>query len=263
MTRVPCWQVDAFTDRPYAGNSAAVCLLESAADAGWMQAVAMEMNLSETSFVRRLDDGFELRWFTPKAEVDLCGHATLAAAHALWTEGVAEVDRPIRFHTLSGPLTSRRAGELIELDFPAMPPSETVPPPDLIESLGVQPLYLGRTRCDYFVLLDAESAVRAVRPDFRRLSSVETRGVIVTAPSDDERFDFVSRFFAPALGIDEDPVCGSAHCSLGPFWVERLGKSHLTGFQASTRGGIIHVRPNGDRVILGGQAVTVLRGELV
>lgn len=260
---ISVWQVDAFTDRPYTGNPAAVCLLENQADDEWMQAVAMEMNLSETSFVRRLDDGFELRWFTPKAEVDLCGHATLATAHALWTEGVVDAAQPIRFHTRSGPLTCTRLGGLIELDFPALPPSETAPPADLIGALGVPVRYLGRTQCDYLAMLDAESDVRAVQPDFRRLCSVATRGVIVTAPSDDDRFDFVSRFFAPKLGIDEDPVCGSAHCSLGPFWGARLGKTELIGHQVSQRRGVIHVRLNGDRVVLGGHAVTVLRGELL
>ncbi|MBX3439653.1 MAG: PhzF family phenazine biosynthesis protein [Planctomycetaceae bacterium] len=261
--RIPCWQVDAFTNQRYAGNSAAVCLLNGKMETDWMQSVAREMNLSETSFVRPLEEGFELRWFTPLIEVDLCGHATLAAAHALWTEGIVDPGSPLRFHTRSGWLTCTRVGRLIELDFPALPVTESTPPPELLEAVGAAPVFVGRTPCDYLLAFEDESAVRAVKPDFRRLSQVQTRGIIVTAPSDDKRFDFVSRFFAPALGVDEDPVCGSAHCSLGPFWSGRTGKQSFTGHQISERGGVVHVRLNSDRIILSGEAVTVLRGELV
>jgi PhzF family phenazine biosynthesis protein len=262
MDRIRCFQVDAFTDRPFAGNPAAVCLLNREADTAWMQAIAAEMNLSETAFVRRLDDGFSLRWLTPKVEVDLCGHATLASAHVLWTEGVVTDSEAIRFHTKSGVLTCTRSQDLIELDFPATAPQAVEPPPGLLEALGVDSAIVAKTRFDYLVLLDQERTLRTLSPDFRKLVGLKTRGIIVTARSDDPRFDFVSRFFAPAAGVDEDPVTGSAHCCLAPFWAERLGKTELTGFQASLRGGIVYVRVAGDRVILGGQAVTVWRGEL-
>lgn len=255
--------VDAFTDRPFAGNPAAVCLLEQQRDAEWMQAVAAEMNLSETAFVRPLDDDFELRWFTPAIEVELCGHATLASAHVLWTEGIAKTGQPIRFHTMSGVLTCTQAGDLIELDFPATPAKEAEPPAGLLDALGVQPSYVGKSRFDKFILVESENVLRSLKPDFAALRQISMRGVIVTSPSDDPQFDFVSRYFAPGAGIDEDPVTGSAHCCLGPYWSEQLGKIEMTAFQASARGGIVRVRVNGDRVLLGGQAVTVMKGELL
>ena len=263
MPGVRIWQVDAFTDRPFAGNPAAVCWLEAEADPAWMQSVAAEMNLAETAFVRRLGDGHELRWFTPTVEVDLCGHATLATAHALWENGLASAAEPLRFTTRSGVLTCTRDGAWIELDFPATPPVPADPPEELLAALGVSPSLVGRSRFDYFVVLDSEAAVRSVRPDIRRLAEVPTRGVIVTAASDDPAFDFVTRFFAPAVGVDEDPVCGSAHCCLTPYWSGRLGKRELTACQVSARGGVLRLRDAGDRVVLGGRAVTVLRGELV
>ncbi|MCA9119668.1 MAG: PhzF family phenazine biosynthesis protein [Planctomycetaceae bacterium] len=255
--------VDAFTDRPFAGNPAAVCVLEQQRDADWMQAVAAEMNLSETAFVRRLDGDFELRWFTPAIEVELCGHATLASAHALWTEGIVKTGQPIRFHTKSGVLTCTQAGDLIELDFPATPAEAAEPPAGLLDALGAQPNYVGKSKFDKFILVESEKVVRSLKPDFTALRQVPMRGVIVTSPSDDPQFDFVSRYFAPGAGIDEDPVTGSAHCCLGPYWSERLGKIEMTAFQASSRGGIVRVRLNGDRVLLGGQAVTVMKGELL
>jgi PhzF family phenazine biosynthesis protein len=227
-----------------------------------MQAMSAEMNLSETAFVRRLDADFELRWFTPQVEVDLCGHATLASAHVLWSVGVVPTAKCIRFHTKSGVLTCTQTDGFIELDFPATPPEPSEPPAGLFDALGIQSGSVGKARFDYLVLVESEIMVRSLAPDFRKLVQVMTRGVIVTAASDDPRFDFVSRFFAPAAGIDEDPVTGSAHCCLGPFWAERLGKSDLTGFQASRRGGMVQVRVGGNRAILGGQAVTVWHGEL-
>lgn len=263
MPEIRCSQIDAFTDRPFAGNPAAVCLLDEERDADWMQTVANEMNLSETAFVRPLGNGFELRWFTPAFEVDLCGHATLASAHALWTEGDVSGGQPIRFHTKSGVLTCTRNGDFIELDFPATPAQEAEPPAGLLDALGVTPSFVGRSKFDKFVLVESEQVVRSLKPDFARLRKISMRGVMVTSTSDDPRFDFVSRYFAPGAGIDEDPVTGSAHCCLGPFWSERLGKTEMTAFQASARGGIVRVQVKGDRVILGGQAVTVLRGELV
>ncbi|MDB5389326.1 MAG: yddE [Planctomycetaceae bacterium] len=263
MASIPCWQVDAFTNCRFGGNPAAICWLESEADPVWMQSVAAEMNLSETAFVRRLPEGLELRWFTPVVEVDLCGHATLATAHALWSEGLAPLDTALRFHTKSGLLTCTRAADFIELDFPAMPARAANPPDGLLDALGVEPRFVGSSRFDLLAVLDSAAAVRAIHPDFQKLGQIRTRGVIVTARSDDPQFDFVSRFFAPAVGVDEDPVCGSAHCCLAPYWAEQLGKSELMAFQASTRGGVLRLRLNGDRVILGGQAVTVWRGELV
>jgi PhzF family phenazine biosynthesis protein len=263
MPSIPCFQVNAFTSRPFGGNPAAVCWLESEADPVWMQSIAAEMNLSETAFVRQLSDGLELRWFTPIVEVDLCGHATLATAHALWSEGLASPDSALRFHTKSGLLTCTRDGDFIELDFPAMPAKAISPPEGLIAALGIQPEFIGQARFDTLAVLESADAVRNIRPDFRKLEKIPTRGVIVTAPSDDPRFDFMSRFFAPAVGVDEDPVCGSAHCCLGPYWAEKLGKTELMAFQTSARGGVLRLRLAGDRVFLGGQAVTIWRGEIL
>lgn len=256
-------QVDAFTDRPFAGNPAAVCVLPSARDARWMQQVALEMNLAETAFLVRRSEGFDLRWFTPGAEVDLCGHATLASAHALWEDGhLSQPDAAI-FHTRSGVLTATKHGPLIWLDFPATPVSPANAPPQLEQALGSRLKNVGRTVFDYFVELESENAVRSLTPDLTVLARLPVRGVIVTAPSEDGQHDFVSRFFAPQLGIPEDPVTGSAHCGLGPFWGARLGKRELSGYQASARGGTVLIRLEGERVHLGGQAVTVLRGELL
>jgi PhzF family phenazine biosynthesis protein len=260
---VPIVQVDAFTDRPFRGNPAAVCFLDQPRPEAWMQHVAAEMNLSETAFLEPLSDGHRLRWFTPAAEVDLCGHATLASAHALWETGRLPEQESARFHTRSGLLTCRRDGAWIEMDFPAEPPLPADPPAELVQALGRAPRWVGRNRLDYLVELDDEAAVRGLAPDLDRLRMVETRGLIVTARSAEAGADFVSRFFSPRLGIDEDPATGSAHCGLGPFWGERLGRSKLVGRQLSPRGGVIRVGLAGDRVRLGGQAVTVVRGELL
>jgi PhzF family phenazine biosynthesis protein len=227
-----------------------------------MQAVAAEMNLAETAFVRRMNDDFELRWFTPMIEVDLCGHATLASAHAMWAEGVISPDQPIKFRTRSGLLTASRNGIFIELDFPATPPEECEPPSGLLDALNVEPTFVGKTKFDCFVVVESQEAVRSLQPDIRRLAKIPTRGTIVTSRSNDARFDFISRFFAPAAGIDEDPVTGSAHCCLAPFWGERLGKTEMNAYQASERGGEVRVRVAGDRIILGGQAVTVFKAEI-
>jgi predicted PhzF superfamily epimerase YddE/YHI9 len=265
------YPVDAFTDRPFAGNPAGVCPLPlpgfPAAD--WMQAVAAEMNVAETAFlVRRRDDsgsgsGFDLRWFTPTVEVELCGHATLASAHLLWEAGLVAAEEPIRFHTLSGVLGAARDGEWIELDFPAEPASALAEaPPRLAEMLGASPVWVGANRFDLVAELADEAAVRALAPDIRRLGALPYRGILVTARAAAPGYDVVSRFFAPATGIDEDPVTGSAHCCLGPYWCERLGKNPLLAYQASARGGRVRVELAGDRVHLGGQAVTVFRGEL-
>jgi PhzF family phenazine biosynthesis protein len=266
MSGIPLWQVDAFTSRPFAGNPAAVCWLESPASAAWMQSVAAEMNLAETAFVEpRANspaEGYALRWFTPEVEVPLCGHATLASAHVLWESGRHSAVEPIVFHTQSGPLTCRQRDGRIEMDFPLAPAEPAPPPSGLYEALGVNFATVMRTPFDYLVIVQRAEVVRRLAPDFRKLAQVQTRGVIVTSRSDDERYDFVSRFFAPAVGIDEDPVTGSAHCALAPYWAEILGKMTLTGWQASRRGGEVRVAVFGDRVLLAGEAVTVLRGEL-
>jgi PhzF family phenazine biosynthesis protein len=259
----PFTQVDAFTDRPFAGNPAAVCLLPAERDAAWMQLVAREMNLAETAFLLRRGDGFDLRWFTPGAEVDLCGHATLASAHALWEGGDLPPEATARFQTRSGLLTAERRDGLIWLDFPATPAVDAVAPDDLTAGLAATILSVGRTPFDYLVVLESEAAVRALVPDLGRLGRLPVRGVIVTAPSATDEQDFVSRFFAPAVGVPEDPVTGSAHCALAPYWADRLGRRDLRGYQASARGGLVQVRVRGERVLLGGQAVTVARGELL
>jgi PhzF family phenazine biosynthesis protein len=255
-------QIDAFADRPFAGNPAAVCLLPGPRDDRWLQAVAMEMNLSETAFLLREGDGFRLRWFTPAVEVDLCGHATLASAHFLWEEGLLRPNQPARFHTRSGLLTAERSGDWIELDFPALPTEPSPAPPGLVEALSVSPTFVGKSRFDYLLELESEAALRALRPNFTLLETVAARGIIVTARAA-APYDFVSRFFAPQSGVNEDPVTGSAHCALGPYWASRLGKNELLAFQASARGGVVKVRAAGDRVRLGGRAITVLRGELL
>jgi PhzF family phenazine biosynthesis protein len=256
-------QVNAFTSQAFHGNPAAVCFLPDDRDPAWMQHVAAEMNLAETAFVRPHQNAFELRWFTPAVEIDLCGHATLAAAHALWESGRLAGGEPASFQTRSGLLTAVQRGDWIELDFPATPDQPADAPPNLIESLNVAPRYVGRSRFDYVIELDTEDAVRMVQPDFRQLSRVGSRGVIVTARSSEPGFDFVSRFFAPGAGIDEDPVTGSAHCCLAPFWSRRLGRTEFLARQISPRGGILKVRLDGERVALGGQAVTIWRGELL
>jgi PhzF family phenazine biosynthesis protein len=262
---IPYTIVDAFTARPFAGNPAAVCPLPAWRDDAWLQAVAREMNLSETAYLVRRGDGsdFDLRWFTPAVEVELCGHATLASAHALWERGLAAADVPLRFHTKSGVLTASRRGEWIELDFPTKPEQEAPTPPGLAEALGVRPLYVGRNAFDYLVEVESEAALRALAPDHRKLRELPVRGVIVTSRAAPGRYDFISRFFAPGSGIDEDPVTGSAHCCLGAFWARRLGKTEFLAYQASPRGGEVRVRVIGERTLLGGQAVTVARGELV
>jgi predicted PhzF superfamily epimerase YddE/YHI9 len=259
----PFTQVDAFTDRPFAGNPAAVFLLSGARDEGWMQSVAREMNLAETAFILRRSDGFDLRWFTPLYEVDLCGHATLASAHMLWEDRHLADDDSARFHTRSGMLTAERRNGLIWLDFPATPAAPVPPPPELERGLGVPLRFVGRTPFDYFAEVDGEETLRALTPDLTPLGQLPVRGTIVTARSSTPDHDFVSRFFAPAVGVPEDPVTGSAHCALAPFWAERLGRGELTGYQASPRGGVVRVRLAGDRVLLGGNAVTVVRGELL
>lgn len=254
--------VDAFTNERFKGNPAAICLLEQPQPESWLQQVAAEMNLPETAFIVPGEKSFDLRWFTPVAEVDLCGHATLATAHVLWETGKLPEQEMARFMTRSGILTAKLDGAWIEMDFPAEPPEAAIAPEELVQGLGLIPRYVGRNRMDYFVEVDSEDTVRTLRPDFAMLARLEARGVIVTSRSTGSAYDFVSRAFYPGTGIDEDPVTGSAHCALAPYWAKRLRKNRLVGYQASKRGGIVKVKPDGDRVYLSGQAVTVLRGQL-
>lgn len=256
-------QVDAFTDRPFAGNPAAVCVLDRPREAVWMQAVALEMNLSETAFLQREGDGFHLRWFTPVVEVDLCGHATLASAHVLWEDGHLARGVPARFRTRSGWLSATEAGGWITLDFPAKRAEQAVEVEPVAEALGVPVREAWGNRMDVLAEVESEAVLRALTPDFGRIAAIPARGLIATARADLPGYDFVSRFFAPQSGVPEDPVTGSAHCFLGPHWGEKLGRTEMVGYQASSRGGVVRVKVQGDRVLLGGQAVTVFRGELV
>lgn len=260
---VPLFHVDAFADRPFSGNPAAVCLLPGPRDDTWMQGVAREMNLSETAFLHREEDGYRLRWFTPAAEVDLCGHATLASAHVLWEEGLEPRGWPVAFHTRSGLLTARRAEDGIELDFPQEPAQVTNAPAELIRGLRAPLRWVGRNRFDFLAEVEDERTLRALLPDFVQLGRIAVRGIIVTSRAQDNRFDFVSRAFFPRIGVNEDPVCGSAHCCLGPYWADRLGKTRFIAFQASARGGIVQVRLERDRAVLGGRAVLVARGAIL
>jgi PhzF family phenazine biosynthesis protein len=262
-------QVDSFSNRPFAGNPAAICLLDAPAPEPWMQHVATEMNLSETAFLHRLDSGpeYRLRWFTPRVEVDLCGHATLAAAHVLWEERLLDEEAPALFQTRSGRLTALRRGDWIELDFPSEPINSPITESAEIDrittALGAPVISAGRNRFDLLVELDDEETLRGLAPNISLVASFPARGLIATSRSAEPGFDFVSRFFAPRVGVDEDPVCGSAHCCLGPFWASKLGRTELCGHQVSPRGGVVKVRVGESRVALIGQAVTVLRGELI
>ena len=221
------------------------------------------MNLAETAFLLRRDDGFSLRWFTPTVEVDLCGHATLASAHVLWEAGVLPNTEPARFHSRSGPLTAALSEGWIDLDFPAEAVSEVSPPAGFEKALGTRCEWVGRNRMDYLALAESDAAVRSLSPDMEAVALLGGRGVIVTARSESLEYDFISRFFAPCAGIPEDPVTGSAHCALGPFWTERLGRGELTGYQASARGGVVKTVCEGDRVVLRGHAITIMKGELL
>jgi len=260
---VPLYQVDAFTEKPFSGNPAAVCLLPQAREAPWMQAVAKEMNLSETAFLLKQEDGYNLRWFTPAVEVDLCGHATLASAHILWETGILRREEQARFHTRSGLLTAVSKGGEIELNFPAKTEEPAETPAGLLEALKVKAKYIGKSKFDYLVQVDSEETVRGLKPDFPALKNIPVRGVIVTSRAGSPGYDFISRFFAPAAGVNEDPVTGSAHCTLGPFWSRQLGKKEFLAYQASERGGTLRVRIAGDRVYLGGKAVTLFKGDLI
>jgi len=262
--RLPIFQVDAFTDRLFGGNPAGVCILPQPRDESWMQSVAAEMNLSETAFLVKQADGFDLRWFTPTVEVDLCGHATLASAHILWETGTLKKTEQARFHTRSGLLTAELMEGWIELNFPSTPDEPATAPADLMKglNLNVTAKYVGKSRFDYLLELDSEGTVRRLAPDFTVLKQVTARGIIVTSLASTPGYDFVSRFFGPAAGVNEDPVTGSAHSCLGPYWKRRLNRNEFVAYQASARGGVLRIRVSGDRVFIAGQAVTFLRGEV-
>jgi len=262
MDTLPIYQVDSFTGEPFKGNPAGVCLLKKQMSEEWMQDVAAEMNLSETAFLLKQEDGFNLRWFTPAVEVDLCGHATLASAHILWEEGILKSQDQARFFSRSGPLYARLEGSLIELDFPSDPPQAATEPEGLSAALGAAPVHVERCGIGYLAELASEKELGRLKPDLPALVEI-TGGVIVTCRSESGQYDFISRFFAPGFGIDEDPVTGAAHCTLAPYWGAKLGKQEMTGYQASARGGVVLVRLNGERVCLGGEAVTVIRGKLI
>src|ERR1700689_1801239 len=240
--------VDAFTNVAFAGNPAAVCVLDEPRPEEWMRNVAREMNLAETAFLLPQNDGYDLRWLTPSVEVDLCGHATIASAHVLWQDGHLPAGKQARFHTRSGLLTADRRGDWIELDFPVKLAVPAEPPPELLPALGVKsPLAVTKNAFDYMVEVESERELRAIAPDHTLLRKIPVRGVIVTTRSSTPNFDFISRFFAPGSGVDEDPATGSAHTALGPYWGAKLGKTEMTGFQASARGGVVRVRLDGDR----------------
>jgi len=258
----PLYQVDAFTSEKFKGNPAAVVVLEENADESWMQSVAAEMNLSETAFLLPTENGYNLRWFTPKAEVDLCGHATLASAHILYETGRLSENSAARFFTKSGLLTVHKKNNLLEMDFPAEPATEIPPLPILVRALGFSPVFAGQNRMDLLLVASDPDLVLNLKPDFHELGQIPVRGIIVTSRSNDSSFDFISRFFAPRFGVNEDPVTGSAHCCLAPYWASQLNKKSLIGFQASERGGIVNMRLEDDRVILAGNAVTIFTADL-
>ena len=256
-------QIDSFTDMAFAGNPAAVCLMEKPADPQWMQLVAREMNLSETAFLYPVDKGYHLRWFTPTTEVDLCGHATLASAHLLFEDGHVAKDRTIHFDTLSGRLTATFRGGWILLDFPASPATAIDLPSALKNLTGASRTSGAKAERWLLAEFDSEHEVRTYQPDFAAIAALPGGHLLITARAEMPGVDFVSRCFAPGFGVNEDPVTGSAHTALGPYWMSKLGKSELLAYQASARGGYVKVSVAGDRVILGGQAVTIMRGELV
>jgi PhzF family phenazine biosynthesis protein len=248
--------VDAFTNKPFSGNPAAVCILEKPQEGKWLQAVAKEMNLSETAFILKTNQNYNLRWFTPVTEVDLCGHGTLSAAHILWESGLVPSDTPINFETKSGILLALKNKDWIELDFPLITQTEIPCPANLIEALKSTPTYTGRKgKADFIVEVENESTLRNLKPNFELLKEI-CRGIAVTCRSESKEFDFISRYFAPKEGINEDPVTGSAHCCLGPYWAKKLAKNNLTAYQASQRGGVVKMNVKNNRVILSGQALT-------
>ena len=257
--KLTIYQVDAFAEKVFEGNPAAVVPLQKWLPDSLMQQIAMENNLSETAFFVPVKSGFHIRWFTPKAEVKLCGHATLATAHVLFNHLNYEANE-IRFDSLSGELKVTRENEQIVLDFPALAATETVIPESVAKAFHIAPKACFKGRDDYMLVFENEQEVLSLQPDFQQLVNAQTRGVICTSKSN--KYDFVSRFFAPAVGVNEDPVTGSAHTMLIPYWAEKLGKNELLAKQVSARGGILHCKLAGDRVKIGGNAITFLTGEI-
>jgi PhzF family phenazine biosynthesis protein len=260
--KIPLYQVDAFTDQAFHGNPAGVCCLSAPRPNQWMQCVAQEMNLSETAFLLEENDGYRLRWFTPAVEVDLCGHATLASAHILWETGRLGRDKTAKFYSRSGLLSASFENNYIQLNFPVKRLELVTIPEELSTLLGVRPVFVGKNQFDYLVEVESEEILRSLQPDMTRLSQIPVRGVIVTCAATTPGYDFISRFFAPRVGVPEDPVTGSAHCCLTPYWSEKLHKQSMLAFQASSRGGELRLRLQDDRVLISGQAVTVFQGEL-
>ena len=257
------YQVDSFTDKPFSGNPAGVCILQEPKSEEWMRLIAMEMNLSETAFLVKQEEGYSLRWFTPRVEVDLCGHATLASAHILWQKGYLQNNEPANFHTKSGLLTCVKKQDWIEMNFPSNPDEKIGVRPDFEKAFGVKIKYLGKSRFDYIAELESEKDVRNTVPNFEMLIKLPARGIMITSISESKEYDFVSRFFAPNVGVTEDPVTGSAHTTLGPFWSRKLSKNELIAYQASERGGILKLNVKKDRIYIAGQAITVLECNLL
>ena len=254
--------VDAFTDKLFSGNPAGVCILDEDMSENTMLSIAAEMNLSETAFVKKIDEGFSLKWFTPKVEVQLCGHATLATAHILWEQGILSQNDEARFHTLSGLLTVTNDNGEYEMNFPAYTVKDVSPNEKLIEALKVTPVNFAEAEYHYICELESEEQLRNVFPSMESFMGLEKFGTIITAKSNSNDYDFVSRFFAPSKGVNEDPVTGSAHCSLGPYWMQKTGRDYFTAYQASQRGGVVKIKMNDGRVLLKGRAVTFLRGDI-
>lgn len=255
--------IDAFAEIPFTGNPAAVVILDNVVPDALLQNMASEINLSETAYLLEQDGIFNLRWFSPVTEVDLCGHATLASAHILWEMDILNQDQEARFNTKSGILTARKIGEHIEMDFPIEMPITTKCPSEIVDALKVEPIYTGRNRFDYFVELRSEDTVKSIKPNFEIIKKIECRGIIITSNAESNNYDFISRFFAPRFGIPEDPVTGSAHCALGPYWSKKMGKTELVGHQASKRGGIVKVSVREKGVTLNGKALTVAEGKFI
>ncbi len=262
---IPIFQVDAFTVKPFKGNPAGVCLLEQPRDAAWMQAIATEMRLSETAFLSPKGNDYNLRWFTPSTEVDLCGHATLASAHILFELGFYDPDETIFFHTRSGVISATFNHGTIELDMPLIRPVPAESSPLLEEILGQVPLAVARSEDKSILLAEIAdpAALETFDPDFKKISTLEEINLVITAQTSEGKFDFISRFFSPKTGIPEDPVTGLGHCILTPYWAEKLNKDQLVAYQASARGGTVWCRLGKERVYLGGKAVTLFSGEVL
>lgn len=257
------FQVDSFTSEPFKGNPAAVCILKEEKDDNWMQNVAKEMNLSETAFIYKYRDGYNLKWFTPACEIDLCGHATLATAHILWEAKYEEKESEIKFYSNSGLLIAKSVSGMIRLDFPLLDITKEEVPVELIDALKIKPTFTGTSGPNFFIEVETEKEVYSLMPDFNSIAKLDKQGVIVTSKSNNNTYDIISRYFAPKEEINEDPVTGSAHCSLANYWMKKLNKNYIKAYQASERGGRIDVEINGDRVYLYGNAITIFRGELV